>query len=48
MANSIFFEYFRIAPDILEKVEIYKKKFDSIEDATGYRVELKKNTAKKR
>jgi hypothetical protein len=27
MANSIFFEYFRIAPDILEKVEIYKKKF---------------------
>ena len=27
MANSLFFEYFRIAPDILEKVELYKKKF---------------------
>ena len=27
VANSLFFEYFRIAPDILEKVETYKTKF---------------------
>ena len=27
MANSIFFEYFSISPDILYKVETYKKKF---------------------
>ena len=44
IANNIFFEYFRIAPDILEKVELYKKKFIGKTLGIHYRGTDKMNT----